>query len=502
MTATVSTLDQEPARRVGRRSVSVVPPSIRDSRLHVAFVLLSVQVLGQTVLGFELSIAQILVSLLTCGLIEFALTLWRQRIIAWPASALLTGNGVALILRVNGTEHGDWWSMNGASIFAATAALSLLTKYVIRVDDRPLFNPSNIGLVACFLIIGTDTVNPLDFWWGPFTPGLALAYALVIIGGVVIGARNHVLGMCVAFWLTLAGLLGVLALSGHCMVTRWHVGAVCGGSFWWVVVSSPEVLIFMFFMITDPKSAPLGARVRVLFGAGVGVLASLLIATQQTEFGTKVAILAALAMMCLVRPLLERLVPAESLLNRNSGLTSSPRTLGLVLVGAGVVLAGSAAAVIALGSGTRSDPSVEPADAIAGVTRPDLRLENDLPQVAISKGVRQILTSVTAAEGRDIALDFAENLEIERQALLQSDPELLRASSSGERLAAMQEKVASGAPVPNGEALLERIELVLVREPGNPQAPPRLAVDVSGSVDGTFTLAQVDGHFLIDGSSE
>jgi hypothetical protein len=34
------------------------------------------------------------------------LTFRRQRVIMWPASAMLTGNGVAFILRVPGTEHG------------------------------------------------------------------------------------------------------------------------------------------------------------------------------------------------------------------------------------------------------------------------------------------------------------------------------------------------------------------------------------------------------------
>ena len=47
-----------------------VGPSIRDARLHTAAVLITIQVLGQTVLDFELSIAQILVSIGTCALLE------------------------------------------------------------------------------------------------------------------------------------------------------------------------------------------------------------------------------------------------------------------------------------------------------------------------------------------------------------------------------------------------------------------------------------------------
>src|SRR4249919_1937569 len=160
----------------------VLLPKFRDPRLHLAAVIITLQVLGQTAFGFSLSIAQILVAIGTCAVLEVGIAFFRQHVVLWPASALLTGNGVAFILRVTGTPHGDWWSLHGAWIFAATASVSLLSKYVIRVDDRPLFNPSNFGLVACFLLLGSGLVNPLDFWWGPMSPGLAVAM-LVIVGG-------------------------------------------------------------------------------------------------------------------------------------------------------------------------------------------------------------------------------------------------------------------------------------------------------------------------------
>src|SRR5690349_16421158 len=55
-----------PTVRVGARRFPVVLPSPRDPRLHLAVVIVSLQVLGQTSFDFDLSIAQILVSVLTC----------------------------------------------------------------------------------------------------------------------------------------------------------------------------------------------------------------------------------------------------------------------------------------------------------------------------------------------------------------------------------------------------------------------------------------------------
>jgi len=164
---------------IGSHRYPLLLPSRRDPRLHLAAVITTLQILGQVALEFELSIAQILASIFTCAVLEVAIVFRRYRIVAWPASAMLTGNGVAFVLRVTGTRHGDWWSTEGIWIFVGTAAFALATKYLVRVEGRHLFNPSNIGLVACFLLLGSDRVNPLDLWWGPLSPALVLALVVI-----------------------------------------------------------------------------------------------------------------------------------------------------------------------------------------------------------------------------------------------------------------------------------------------------------------------------------
>ena len=147
----------------------VVLPKLSDPRLHLAATITSLQVIGQVGFHFQLSIAQILISLATCAVLEVAIAVRRQHVLLWPASALLTGNGVAFVLRVPGTVHGDWWSVRGWWIFAGTAAVALLSKYVLVWRGSHIFNPSNIGLVICFLALGRTRAAPLDFWWGPMS---------------------------------------------------------------------------------------------------------------------------------------------------------------------------------------------------------------------------------------------------------------------------------------------------------------------------------------------
>ena len=216
---------------------------------------------------------------------------------------------MALILRVPSTPPDDHWSTHAWYVFAGVAAFSLLTKYLIRYRGSHVFNPSNVGLVVAFIVLGSTRVEPLDFWWAPLDRGMLAAYAVILVGGVLITRRLELLAAAATFWITLAAGVGLLAASGHCMIARWAFAPVCGFDYWRVIVTSPEVLIFLFFMITDPKTLPAGRVGRVVFALLVAVASTLLMAPQTNEFGTKVGLLGGLAVVCACRPLVDRLVP-------------------------------------------------------------------------------------------------------------------------------------------------------------------------------------------------
>ena len=83
-------------------------------------------------------------------------------------------------------------------------AFSLLTKYLIRHRGAPLFNPSNIGLVAAFLVLGSTVVEPLDFWWSPLDGPMIVAYAVILIGGVLITRASTSWAWWRTYWWGLA----------------------------------------------------------------------------------------------------------------------------------------------------------------------------------------------------------------------------------------------------------------------------------------------------------
>jgi Na+-translocating ferredoxin:NAD+ oxidoreductase RnfD subunit len=281
----------------------------------VAAVLLTLQVLGQTVLGFRLSVAQILACLAAGALIEFVVAFFKDKTIMWPASGLLTGNSTAFILRVPGTLHGQWWSTRGIWIFIGVVALGMATKYLIRWRGRHIFNPSNVALVLAFVVLGPQRTEPLDLWWVPLGGWMILTYAILIVGGLLIAWELRLLGLVLGFMGAFA-IFVALALApvpDHCMVASWHVTPMCGQELWQILVTSPEILIFAFFMIPDPRTVPEGQVARLIFGILVALLAVLLLGPTTLEFWTKTAILASLVIACALRfALVSFLAPLEA----------------------------------------------------------------------------------------------------------------------------------------------------------------------------------------------
>ena len=300
----------KPSLRLFGRVYPVLLPSLRDPRLHVAAVLLTLQVLGQTVLDFRLSIAQILICLAAGALIESGVAFFKDKVILWPASGLLTGNSTAFILRTPGTLHGQWWSLHGIWIFVGVVAISMASKYLIRWKGRHIFNPSNLGLVLAFVALGPQYTEPQDLWWIPLGPWMIVTYAILIGGGLLIGWELKLLGLELGYMAAFAVFvaLALAPVPDHCMIASWHATPMCGSQLWTILVTSPEVLIFALFMVPDPRTVPDGQASRFVFGVIVALLSVLLLGPTTLEFWTKTAILGSLVIACAGRFALARLM--------------------------------------------------------------------------------------------------------------------------------------------------------------------------------------------------
>jgi hypothetical protein len=484
--------------RFGGRDVPVVLPKLRDPRIHLAVTTFTIITIGMVWLDFRLSIPQVAIALLACGALDVVHTYRTQAVLAWPASALQTATSTALILRITGMQARDWWSFDGWYYFAGVATAGVLTKYYIRYQGRHVFNPSNVALVAAFVVFGADRIEPLDFWWGPFGWAMFAAYVVIVVGGITLCGRLQLLGMAAAFYATFVVGVGVLALLGQSISTQWSLTPVDGLHYWWVLVTSPETLIFLFFMITDPRTTPAGRGGRIAFGCAVGAASTLLLAPWETEFGTKVGLLSGLLVVTAARPFVERRLAIRAARDRSLTINDEPIVHDdhhppprMFTAAAALVAAASFVALLALaGAPNRSAASADPPAPAVGF---DIDPAS-LPAVSIDDDVAALSAELaTPAGAQQLAATLDFNLQVEAEALATRDASLLTAVDHGQRLEDMRATIerAAGTDIVVPSYEFDTLHLSIVY-PGGLQSGANAGLAATGTV--TFTTYSPDGE--------
>jgi len=198
-----------------------------DKRYLAPILVTIVLLVGQLTFGFLESWSRTFLAIATSIAVE--LVLGRLFSGQWPhlASAYISGISVGMLIR-----SPEMWP------YALCAALAITSKYLIRVDGRHLWNPSNLGVVA-MLVLASDKVAGLSVQWGNNLLPMVVVWAF---GTVII----HALGR---FHITLTYVLSFLAFS--------LVRAAVTGHPWLAEVApitGPMYQLYIFFMITDPKT--------------------------------------------------------------------------------------------------------------------------------------------------------------------------------------------------------------------------------------------------------
>ncbi len=199
-----------------------------DKRYLAPILVTIVLLVGQVTFGFLESWSRTGLAIGTSILVELALG--RIFLGRWPhlASAYVSGISIGMLVR-----SPEFWP------YALCAAISITSKYLIRVDGRHIWNPSNLGIVA-MLVLASDTVASLSVQWGNTLLPMAVVW---VFGAAIIGSlgRFHVTLTYVASFLGFAVLRS--AVTGHPLLAE--VAPITG----------PMYQLFIFFMITDPKTS-------------------------------------------------------------------------------------------------------------------------------------------------------------------------------------------------------------------------------------------------------
>lgn len=163
-------------------------------------------------------------------------------------SALITGLGLSLLLRA---DHPS------TLMLASVAAIS--SKFLLRLNEKHLFNPANFGIIVALILTQ-------DAWVSPGQWGEEGWYALLFLslGGLVVQAVGR-WDTTIAFLVPYAGLE---AVRNFWLGWSWDV--------WAHRLMSGSLLIFAFFMITDPRTIPNARWGRILWAGAIAFLTFIL----------------------------------------------------------------------------------------------------------------------------------------------------------------------------------------------------------------------------------
>jgi hypothetical protein len=164
----------------------------------------------------------------------------------WPhlASAYISGISAGILIKSSAL-----WP------FVLCGLISIASKYVLRVGDRHIWNPTNFGVTA-MLLLAPAHVASLTVQAG--NNGLAVV-AIWVLGGMIMYrlGRFHIPAAFVAAFIPLAFLRSYF--TGH----PWQTELA--------PITSPMFQLYIFFMITDPKTTTHGWRSQVVVAVLVAV---------------------------------------------------------------------------------------------------------------------------------------------------------------------------------------------------------------------------------------
>ena len=166
-------------------------------------------------------------------------------ILNWGFSVLISAMSLCLLLKVN------YWYLSLLAAFITVAS-----KYIFRFDRKHFFNPSAIGIVATVLRTDNAWLSP-----GQWGSNAVIFFAVVTLGTIVV-TRVQKLDVSLGFLFTFVGLL----YWRQVFVLGWPMDHFIHS------VSTGSLLLFTFFMISDPKTSPNHPVARIIWAVLVAVI--------------------------------------------------------------------------------------------------------------------------------------------------------------------------------------------------------------------------------------
>jgi Na+-translocating ferredoxin:NAD+ oxidoreductase RnfD subunit len=198
-----------------------------DNRYLPPIFITLILVVGNLSFGLLESFSRTALAIATAMVFEIALTLLIYRKFPHLASAYITGISVGILVR-----SPAFWP------YALCSAIAITSKYVVRWRGRHLWNPSNFAISAMLLLV-PEYVATLSVQWGNTIWPMLIVW---VLGAAIIYRvkRFHITATYVACFVILSFVRSLI--TGHSFLAE--VAPITG----------PMYQLFIFFMLTDPKT--------------------------------------------------------------------------------------------------------------------------------------------------------------------------------------------------------------------------------------------------------
>lgn len=223
---------------------------IKDARWFQLVFLLSFLIYGKFSLDWETPIEFYFVTILTGIFIQY----FFIRIKKLPKNSIISGIisslGICLLFKSNDI---NWY-------FAATAT-AICSKFLIQHNGKHFFNPVNFTLIVSVLISNNTWISPGQ--WGN-------AGFLIFL----FGSAGMVVLVRVKRFYTMLSFLGTLFILQFCLIVlyeHWPLDHLYHTFF------NGTLMLFSFFMITDPRTIPNHPKVRIVWSMTIAVISFYLI---------------------------------------------------------------------------------------------------------------------------------------------------------------------------------------------------------------------------------
>ena len=211
-----------------------------DPRYFQILYLGSFLVYGIGYLNWEVNAQYYVAVLLTAVATQLSFAHFTNQSYSSVKSALISALGLCILLHVSAVWVG---------VLAAFVAIA--SKFIIRIKSKHIFNPANIGIIAAIALTGQAWVSPGQ--WGSDA-----------IMWFFIGAAGLMMILKVGRLDTAFTFLIVFGLALYC----YQVGYLgWEPQVWMHKMNNGTLLLFAFFMITDPRTTPNHKTARIIWAA-------------------------------------------------------------------------------------------------------------------------------------------------------------------------------------------------------------------------------------------